>query len=226
MNADVVPDATSDPIAPGETRLMLRGIGVDVAGTPLLRGISQILAGGDVLAIVGPSGAGKTRLLRVIVGLDDAAEGSMTLNGQSPAEIGWPAYRRRVTLVSTLYTMLPGTVADNLLAPSSFGGGPPPSKQGQIEALQRVGLSVPLDRDSAVLSTGEQRRVALARAFWMNPDVLVVDEPTNGLDEASARVVEECLTEFSGVVVMVSHNLALTDRIATARLDVAEYVHV
>lgn len=199
-------------------------MGVDVAGRSLLRGITQRLSVGDRLAITGPSGAGKTQLLRVIVGLDNAATGAVFLSGESPSDIGWPTYRRRVSLVPTLHPLLPGTVCENLQAASRYGGRAAPTAEEQRALLEQIGLDVPLDREGSTLSTGEQRRVAIARALWAGPDVLLVDEPTNGLDEASAAVVEARLVRFDGIVVMVSHDMALVERLATDRLDIAKHI--
>ncbi len=227
---------TDNPSNADCARFELRDVGIDIAGSRLLKGIDIALVGGDILAVTGPSGTGKTLLLRAMVGLDDVACGSITLRGASPASYGWPAYRRRVMLLPTSHPLLPGTVADNFEEPASYRGAKAaPTAMQQRQLLKQVGLDVAPDRDVATLSTGEQRRMAMARAVWMQPDVLVADEPTNGLDEANAAIVERLLREHAHadnhanntgegrVVVVVSHDQALISRLSNRSLDVTAH---
>ncbi len=204
--------------------LQVRDLGVDVAGQPLLRGVSFAVQPDEKIAIVGPSGAGKSQLLRTIVGLQDAAAGEVLFRGGPRDVQGWPAYRRRVLYVPTLAPLLPGTVAENFSVVAAYA-----SHDSEIAAdlrdglLGRLGVGGLLDRDVAVLSTGEQRRVAVARALALKPDVLLVDEPTNGLDTDHAAAVEEMLVD-AGAVILVSHDRGLVERLAGRVVDVGGFV--
>ena len=244
-NVHAHPDVRELPraLTPSAWTFKASDLGVDAGDRALLRGVSLSLRNGDLLAITGRSGGGKSLLLRALCGIDDPASGEVRLNDEPAGTGGWPAYRQRVMLVPTLHPVLTGTVRENFTIPCGFMDSVPAPDDAQIRTLlDALRVEAPLDQQASELSTGEQRRVALARALWMHPSVLLVDEPTNGLDARSAGAVaavlqtyvaapelpedEACYDPFGSayspdrIVVMVSHDQALVDRVATQRLDI------
>lgn len=170
---------------------------------------------GEILAIVGPSGAGKSTLLRLLNFLEQPTQGQITFDGQ----VGMPslAQRRRVTMVFQRPVLLRRSVADNL----GFGLGLRGGKllpDVQRSWLERLGLT-PLARQAAhKLSAGEAQRVSLARAMVMQPDVLLLDEPTANLDPHNVGIIETILREenqnLGMTMVLVTHNIFQAQRLA------------
>lgn len=187
---------------------MLRIDHLDVAVQPPL---SFAVPDGECLAVEGPSGAGKTRLLRAIADLD-AAPGYVFLNGAERREMRPEDWRRRVRYVAAE----PGW-----WAPTAREHMPPSNRLSPL--LRTLGLDERhLNDPIANLSTGERARLALIRALADEPRALLLDEPTAALDTASAGLVEElirfeCLAGRS--VVLVSHDTGQIERLAHARLQ-------
>jgi len=135
------------------------------------------------------------------------------LQGQSPAGIGWPRFRRRVVLVDQRPALLPGSVLQNLARPFQYAIATSAFDPGRARRLlERLGLATDLlDQPARTLSQGEQQRVCLARALLLRPPVLLLDEPTSALDEAalakSEQIVRE-LAERRGVAALIVTHLA------------------
>jgi ABC-type proline/glycine betaine transport system ATPase subunit len=168
---------------------------------------------GETLCVLGPSGAGKSMLLRAIVRLTPIKSGDVLLDGLSfdgmdPAEL-----RRRVSLVQQQAPMLEGTVEDNLRFGPEMAGAPPVEIGGRIrEALRDALLDEGfLFRKAEKLSGGERQRVAMARAISMMPEVLLLDEPTAGLDPRTRRAVEDTILRLQRdrglTMVIVTHDV-------------------
>lgn len=161
------------------------GVGVSLAGRPVLRDAGVRVGPGEVVALIAPSGAGKSTLLRCLVRLVPIDAGRITLDGVDVAALPPREVRRRIGLVAQSPAMLPGTVADNVgyaldgLAPERLH-----------EALEAAGLPPSFaERTARELSGGERARTAFARALSRDPEVLLLDEPTAALDaETSARI--------------------------------------
>ena len=179
------------------------------------------------MAIIGPSGGGKTTLLRLINRLDDPDSGQILLDGADISELFAPDLRRRVGMVFQQPFLSEGTVRENLNRPLSL------ARQADLEtvdlesALKRVGLPVNiLDAHTRDLSVGQQQRVAIARALVLQPQVLLLDEPTSALDPRSADLIIRLLVELSEAlditVVMVSHTLEQAAKFATSVLAVRD----
>src|SRR5215471_8640785 len=157
-----------------------------VGGKLLVDDISVQVEAGEILAVVGPSGSGKSSFLRLINRLDEPTGGTVLINAEDyrtkpPSEL-----RRRIGMVMQTAHLFPGSVADNI----AFG----PRQRGaqlstqEIDALlARVGLPGYAARDVSNLSGGEAQRVSVARTLANAPEALLLDEPTSALDEASAR---------------------------------------
>lgn len=177
------------------------------------------VADSECLAVEGPSGAGKTRLLRAIADLDPAP-GQVFLDGAERNELPAPAWRKLVRFCPAepaWWTNVPRA------AFASAAG-------GRLDRLlNSMGLDPALlDRDVALLSTGERQRLALARAIVDEPKVLLLDEPTAALDPQSSALVEELIKYhmLSGrSALLVSHDRDQVERIAHARLLLPKSSH-
>jgi putative ABC transport system ATP-binding protein len=205
---------TSTPPDDGAPLYRLRGVTQERVGRVVLRDISLDLPRDAVTALVGPSGAGKTSLLRLLNRLDDPVAGEIILDGRALGEYPIGALRRRVGFVFQAPTMFPGTVGANLQAAASLrqvGDTRPAPAIDDVLAAVELGTDY-ATRDATRLSGGEQQRVALARALMTRPDVLLLDEPTAALDpeiaERLMHTVARLAAERAVTVIMVTHRLS------------------
>ena len=186
----------------------------------ILRSLSLTLAERERVALVGPSGSGKSSLIAVAAGLERPSGGRVELFGQDLGRLdedGRARLRRgRVSLVFQSFHLLPNmTAEENVAAPLEIAG-----RKGAMEEargwLDRVGLGARLRHYPHQLSGGEQQRVALARALAPQPALLFADEPTGNLDSANARHVAELLFELveqtGAALLMVTHDPVLAAR--------------
>ncbi len=218
----------------------------------VLRGISFDLGAGDALAITGPSGSGKSTLLHILGTLDEPSSGVLRIAGSEPFALPEPELarfrNRTIGFVFQDHHLLPQySVLENVLIPTLAGGrgaggrgagggrtgggrtGSGRSGGGDraLELLERVGLSHRLDHRPAELSGGERQRVAVARALINAPTLLLCDEPTGSLDQATAGAVGDLLLELHGggsdggtqegpesrtILIVVTHSLELAGR--------------
>ena len=183
----------------------------------MLRDVTLSIPAGST-AVLGPSGSGKSTLLRLLNRLADPDAGTVRFHGTDVRELDPLELRRRVGLVPQLPAPVPGTVADNVrVGPRLHGVDvdplPPVCLAGLDESF--------LERDASRLSVGEQQRVMLARALALEPEVLLLDEPTASLDAAATTAVEDALTTLPDIsLVLVTHDPAQAGRLAehTVRL--------
>jgi len=171
----------------------------DGEGRLLFDKASIALADGQSVAVEGPSGGGKSTLLRHVTALAYAPDASRRLDGKSFNGAELPVWRSRVSLVAQDAPMIAGTVRDNLSFPFSQGAG----RERSFDAVQaaslmtQVGLEqIPFDREVRTLSGGERHRLALVRGLLWDPRVLVADEPLSGLDPEVASVCFDLLLRF------------------------------
>lgn len=155
----------------------------------VLRGVDLALAAGESVALTGESGSGKSTLLHLIAGLDKADSGEVWLDGALVSDLSdsdRAAMRRdRLGLVFQQFNLIPSLqVGDNLAFQARIAGRHDPAWQDEL--VQRLGLRTLLDRYPEQLSGGQQQRVAIGRALAIKPLVLLADEPTGNLDEATA----------------------------------------
>ncbi len=185
-----------------------------------LRGISYAFEPGKVYAIMGSSGCGKTTLLSLMAGLDVPTEGSVLCGGISTADIDLEQYRReRVAVIYQDFRLFPLlTAAENVMYPMELRGmKAAAAKKRAAELIRKVGLSeAVLDRFPAMLSGGEQQRVAVARALGMETNILLADEPTGNLDSKNSEylfgILASLAHEDGYCVIIVTHDDALGRR--------------
>lgn len=181
-------------------------------GRLVLDGVSLSLAPGDLAWLRGPSGGGKSSLLRLINRLAEPSGGSITLLGKPLAAWEPPQLRRRVGLLAQSPVMLPGTVEHNLGLAFAFKaaqGQTAPGRAALRAGLDGLGLEgVDLEAPALGLSLGQRQRLALARLLLLDPQVLLLDEPVSALDPESRDLVETAAAAQAGqgkAVLLVSH---------------------
>ncbi|MEM6678491.1 MAG: ATP-binding cassette domain-containing protein [Pseudomonadota bacterium] len=189
----------------------LEAVRVSAQGRALLDGVDLTLAGRGITVVMGPNGAGKSLLLRVMHGLVQPDSGTVRWGDAAPDE----AIRRRQALVFQKPVLLRRTVAANIDFVQRARGRRDPGRREAL--LAHMGLAEHAQRPARLLSGGEQQRLALARALALDPEVLLLDEPTASLDPASVQLIEESVrgANAGGVkIVFVTHDVGQARRLA------------
>lgn len=190
---------------------------VERLAVPGLPSLSFEVGDGECMAIEGPSGIGKTRLLRAIADLD-AAEGRVVLDGVERSEMPAWQWRRQVRFAAAEPGWWGDTPRASVLTPASDAA-------RVLKLIADLGLDAGiLDRPLTELSTGERQRLALVRALADQPRVVLLDEPTGALDSVSAALAEELIryqTLAGKTVILVSHDKLQIERLADLRLQLA-----
>src|SRR5476649_96562 len=172
-------------------------LGQGAARVHILKDIDLNIGSGEAIGLVGPSGSGKSTLLMVMAGLEQTDTGSVTVAGEDLNALDEDALARfrgrHVGIVFQSFHLIPTmTALENVAVPLELAGIADAHKRARLE-LEAVGLSARLGHYPAELSGGEQQRVALARAHAPNPTILMADEPTGNLDEATGQQIIKLL---------------------------------
>lgn len=190
-------------------------------GLRVLHGVSLRAHRGKVMSIVGPSGAGKTSLLRCLNRLEEPQSGRVTLEGADIRSLPPTTLRQRVGMIFQTPVILEGGVRANLTY-----GLESITEDEMVAALEASGLSSGfLERDSTALSVGQAQRVCIARALVRSPDVLLMDEPTSALDKDASKKIEVLigqLTQAGLTIIVVTHDLGQAERVANDALLLVE----
>ena len=175
----------------------------------ILSDVSFTLGPGDTAAIMGPSGTGKSTLLYILGGLETPTSGTVTLGGKA-------IHNADVGFVFQDHCLLPQcSVLENILLPTLVA--PPHDYETRAKTLiEQVGLNGRIDHRPSQLSGGEKQRVAIARALIREPHLLVCDEPTGNLDEATADSVAALLLDLhhrlNNILIVVTHSPRVAER--------------
>jgi putative ABC transport system ATP-binding protein len=212
------------PIDPAAALVRARDLALTLPGPTgpvnILAGLDLELAAGESVGLVGPSGSGKTSLLMLLAGLERPSAGSVEVAGEAIEGLDEDALarfrRRRVGIVFQAFHLIPSmTAVQNVAVPLELAGVADATARAEA-ALVAVGLKHRLDHLPGMLSGGEQQRVALARAFAPRPALLLADEPTGNLDQATGEAVMELLfglrAQFGTTLFLVTHDPALAAR--------------
>lgn len=210
---------TSPSLAISARNLTLT-LGSSAAPVTILRGIDLDIATGEVVALLGPSGSGKSSLMAVLSGLERASGGSLMVAGADFAaltEDGLAAARRgRIGIVLQAFHLLPTmTAAENVATPMELAGMADASPRALAE-LEAVGLGHRTGHYPTQLSGGEQQRVAIARATAPRPALIFADEPTGNLDAATGEEIINLLfarrAETGATLLIITHDASLAAR--------------
>lgn len=192
---------------------------------PILQGVDLTIKKGEIIALVGPSGCGKSTLLRCINRLIEIDSGSIIINNQNIQNIPPIQLRQQVVFVHQESSMLNGTVYDNV----AFGLKLKGTINNEIihQSLQEAGLPEEFaEKDSLKLSGGEKKRVALARALALRPTILLLDEPSAGVDPKKVQTIEETILHFSKkrqlTVLWVTHDSNQAKRVSNRIANMKE----
>jgi putative ABC transport system ATP-binding protein len=210
---------TSPQSAITATNLTL-SLGTGEAAVEILRGIDLTVPQGQTLALLGPSGSGKSSLMAVLSGLERASGGALEVAGQNFAALDEDALaaarRGRIGIVLQAFHLLPTmTALENVMTPMELAGMDDARPRAEAE-LTAVGLGHRLHHYPSQLSGGEQQRVAIARALAPRPALVFADEPTGNLDATTGSGIVDLLfarrAEAGATLVIITHDASLATR--------------
>ena len=207
---------SQDAICARDLRLTL---GSSEAPVEILKGLDLTVAAGETVALLGPSGSGKSSLMAVLSGLERATGGSLQVAGQDFSALSEDelarARRGRIGIVLQAFHLLPTmTALENVATPMELAGDSGAQERARAE-LEAVGLGHRLAHYPQQLSGGEQQRVAIARATAPRPALIFADEPTGNLDAATGHEIVELLfrrrEETGATLLVITHDPELAD---------------
>ncbi|MGZ8633591.1 MAG: thiol reductant ABC exporter subunit CydD, partial [Solirubrobacteraceae bacterium] len=213
--AHAAPDPAAAPVALNGVRFAYAG-----RGAPILDGASLVLAPGEITALIGPSGAGKTTLARIVARLADPQDGTVTCGGVDLRYVEPRAWRAQVAWVPQRCTLFAGSVEDNVrlarpgASTDSVARALRAAGAGELVAALPDGARTRVGDGGRRLSAGQARRIALARAFLDDAPLVVLDEPTAHLDPESAAAIEAAIERLAEgrTVLLITHRAELAAR--------------
>ena len=201
------------------SKLSIRNLKLSRGGAPVLKDVSLDVPAGELLVVIGPSGSGKSSLLRCVNRLNEIDSGTIQLDGGSIYDLPVTELRREVGMMFQKTAAFEGTVADNI----AFGArlqGEALSRQQILDLMAQASLETELaDKPADSLSGGQEQRLAIARALALNPSLLLLDEPTSSLDPIATNHVEDSLMRLRRhsdlTMIWVSHSIEQARRIGS-----------
>ena len=201
------------------SKLSIRNLTLSRGGATVLYDVSVDVPAGELLVVIGPSGGGKSSLLRCVNRLNDIDSGAIDLDGHSIYDLPVTELRCKVGMMFQKTAAFEGSVADNI----NFGArlqGRAISGADILALMQQVSLEAELaDKPASDLSGGQEQRLAIARALALNPSLLLLDEPTSSLDPIATSRVEESLMRLRQqsdlTMIWVSHSIEQARRIGS-----------
>lgn len=173
----------------------------------------MIIESGKTTCIIGESGSGKTTLLRLLNKMISPSEGEIFYNSIQLSKIDSVKHRRNVVMLSQSPVIFEGSIKDNLQIGLKFSEKPLADDEELVSAMEIAQLDKPLEFNAEQLSGGEKQRLALARILLLDPDVLLLDEPSSALDENTADLITRALVEYSKennkTLIMVTHSMSI-----------------
>ena len=203
-----------------DARNLTLTLGEAGSAVDVLRGIDLTVPQGQTLALLGPSGSGKSSLMAVLTGLERATSGQLTVAGADFSAMDEDALatarRGRIGVVLQAFHLLPTmTALENVMTPLELAGMPDARARAEAE-LTAVGLGHRLSHYPAQLSGGEQQRVAIARALAPRPPLVFADEPTGNLDATTGAGIVDLLfarrAEAGATLIIITHDAGLAEK--------------
>ena len=207
-----------------QEHIIIRDLRKSFGSNEVLKGISLTVHRGETAVLIGGSGAGKTTLLRILMGLERPTSGQILIEGTDMAALNdreLNTFRRKLGMVFQYSALLDSlTILDNVAFPlvEHTKMGRAEIRDKVVKMLNTLGLVNKENLFPSELSGGQRKRVGLARALMLAPEVLIYDEPTSGLDPLTSRMVDDLIEEtrqrFGTTNLVISHDMASTFRIA------------
>ncbi len=196
--------------------ITLQNIAVGYGREPVLQGINAVIHQGDAIGLLGANGSGKTTVLRTIAGVLKPLDGNLSFGNEARPVFGYVPQRESLDqsfLLSNLEIVEMGLCGR--VRPGRFLGRP--EREAAMRALERVGVADLAHKRFAEISGGQKQRVLIARALVAQPDLLLLDEPTAGVDTTAVKAITELLQRVNAdgmTVIMVNHDLPVVRAVA------------
>jgi phospholipid/cholesterol/gamma-HCH transport system ATP-binding protein len=213
-----------DLLSANKTFIELEGVYLEIAGEALLRDVHFALSQGEVVAVMGPSGQGKSLLLKVLAGLLEPTAGRVQVQGRDRRKMSvaekkeWGRKTGMLFQRNALFDSL--SVLENVNFPQleTLGYGPGQASERSLQLLKAVGLEDAAERHPSEISGGMQKRLGIARALSLAPQLILYDDPTAGLDPITSRMIIRLIKDLQeqdgSTVILVTNELARAFQIA------------
>lgn len=212
-------------------KVEIRNLSKSYGAKAVLTDVSLTVPAGEFVMLKGASGAGKSTLLNIIGGLEPLSTGAVLIDGRDVSQLSSKErtefFRHKVGFIFQGFYLQPQlTVAENIALPGVFAKVPKAERKQRVQELAEIlHITDVLRQKPAEISGGQAERVCVARALFMNPEIILADEPTNNLDPENARKVVELLQEVwrtTGTTIIVASHDAVVQQFATLVIEVRD----